>query len=56
MMAIRAGECEVDLAVGSEKLSNADLLGASTRHPADTWSAQGPVGAVATSKAASAPR
>ena len=46
-MAIKAGEADLSLAVGVEKLSGAGLLaGGSTRTDSDTWSPQGRFGAV----------
>jgi acetyl-CoA acetyltransferase len=49
IMAIKAGECEIGLAVGVEKLSGAGLLGAAGRPPKDTkvFEPHGRVGAVA---------
>ncbi|MCM3886198.1 thiolase family protein [Frankia sp. R82] len=48
IMAIRAGEADVGLAVGVEKLSGAGLLaGGTTKEQGDTWSPQGRFGAVA---------
>jgi acetyl-CoA acyltransferase len=47
IMAIKAGEAEVGLAVGVEKLSGAGLLGASARRAdGDTWQPSGRYGAV----------
>src|SRR5271165_1353212 len=48
VMAIKAGEAEVGLAVGAEKLSGAGLLGGGARAGADrkTWEPRGRVGAV----------
>jgi acetyl-CoA acyltransferase len=47
IMAIKAGEAEVGLAVGVEKLSGAGLLGASARKAdGDTWQPSGRYGAV----------
>jgi len=46
-MAIKAGECDLGLAVGVEKLSGAGLLGGGGRREAsDTWTPQGRFGAV----------
>ncbi len=48
IMAIRAGETDVGLAVGVEKLSGAGLLaGGTAQQQGDTWSPQGRFGAVA---------
>ncbi|MCK9923772.1 thiolase family protein [Frankia sp. AgPm24] len=48
IMAIRAGEADVGLAVGVEKLSGAGLLaGGTAQRQGDTWSPQGRFGAVA---------
>lgn len=48
IMAIRAGETDVGLAVGVEKLSGAGLLaGGTAQRQGDTWSPQGRFGAVA---------
>ncbi|WP_018500768.1 thiolase family protein [Parafrankia discariae] len=48
VMAIRAGETEVGLAVGAEKLSGAGLLAGGTRaEEGDRWSREGRYGAVA---------
>lgn len=47
VMAIKAGECDMGLAVGVEKLAGAGLLGASGRKKdADTWQPQGRQGAI----------
>jgi acetyl-CoA acetyltransferase len=47
MMAIKAGECEMGLAVGVEKLSGAGMLGAGMGVAAsDTWTPTGRFGAV----------
>ncbi len=49
IMAIKAGEADMGLAVGVEKLAGAGLLaGAAARKPADTFEPQGRLGAVAT--------
>src|SRR5687768_4409687 len=50
IMAIKAGECDMGLAVGVEKLSGAGLLGGGGRPKSDddTWSPRGRYGAVAT--------
>jgi len=49
MMAIKAGECEMGLAVGVEKLSGAGMLGAGMGVAAsDEWTPTGRFGAVAT--------
>lgn len=49
IMAIKAGECEMGLAVGVEKLSGAGLLGGGGRSKSDddTWEPTGRYGAVA---------
>jgi acetyl-CoA acetyltransferase len=48
IMAVRAGECDMGLAVGVEKLSGAGLLtGGSRKTDADTWEPKGRYGAVA---------
>ncbi len=49
IMAIKAGECDMGLAVGVEKLSGAGLLGGGGRKKSDddTWTPDGRVGAVA---------
>ncbi len=49
IMAIKAGECDMGLAVGVEKLAGAGLLGAGGRAKSDTntWTPQGRFGAVA---------
>ena len=48
IMSVKAGECDMGLAVGVETLAGAGLLAAGTRTPdSDTWSPQGPYGAVA---------
>ena len=48
IMAIKAGECDMGLAVGVEKLSGAGLLsGGSRAGDSDTWSPRGRYGAVA---------
>ena len=48
IMAVKAGECDMGLAVGVEKLSGAGLLsGGSRKEDADTWTPKGRYGAVA---------
>lgn len=49
IMAVKAGECDMGLAVGVEKLSGAGLLGGGGRGKSDddTWSPKGRYGAVA---------
>ncbi len=48
LMAVKAGECDMGLAVGVEKLSGAGLLaGASRQADSDTWEPSGRYGAVA---------
>lgn len=48
MMAVKAGECDVGLAVGVEKLAGAGLLGGrSPKTDSDTWVPHGRQGAVA---------
>jgi len=48
IMAIKAGECDMGLAVGVEKLSGAGLLGGGNRKAdSDTWTPTGRFGAVA---------
>ncbi len=48
IMAIRAGECDMGLAVGVEKLSGAGLLaGGARKKESDTWEPSGRFGAVA---------
>ncbi len=48
IMAIKAGECDMGLAVGVEKLSGAGLLsGGNRKADSDTWAPTGRVGAVA---------
>ncbi len=49
VMAIKAGECDMGLAVGVEKLSGAGLLGAGGKKKSDddTWAPDGRFGAVA---------
>ncbi|MFN8019582.1 MAG: thiolase family protein [Acidimicrobiales bacterium] len=48
IMAIKAGEAEIGLAVGVEKLSGAGLLmGGSRKEDADTWTPSGRQGAIA---------
>jgi acetyl-CoA acyltransferase len=47
-MAVKAGECDMGLAVGVEKLAGAGLLaGGSRKSDADTWTPSGRYGAVA---------
>jgi acetyl-CoA acetyltransferase len=47
VMAVKAGEAEIGLAVGVEKLSGAGLLAGGTRKDdADTWTPSGRVGAI----------
>jgi acetyl-CoA acetyltransferase len=47
-MAVKAGECDMGLAVGVEKLAGAGLLsGGSRKSDADTWTPKGRYGAVA---------
>jgi acetyl-CoA acetyltransferase len=47
VMALKAGECEMGLAVGVEKLAGAGLLaGASRKGESDTWAPSGRYGAV----------
>src|SRR5689334_7130626 len=50
IMAVKAGECDMGLAVGVEKLAGAGLLGAGGRpkQDNDTWTPRGRYGAVAT--------
>lgn len=48
LMALKAGEAEMGLAVGVEKLSGAGLLGASPAAAPDTWRPNGRFGAVTT--------
>jgi len=49
IMAIKAGECDMGLAVGVEKLSGAGLLGGFFTQPeSETWTPSGRYGAVAT--------
>jgi len=50
IMAVKAGECDMGLAVGVEKLAGAGLLGGGGRAKADakTWTPSGRYGAVAT--------
>ncbi len=50
IMAVKAGECDMGLAVGVEKLAGAGLLGGGGRakHDASTWTPSGRYGAVAT--------
>ncbi|MFV0315338.1 MAG: thiolase family protein [Microthrixaceae bacterium] len=48
MMAVKAGECDMGLAVGVEKLAGAGLLaGGSRKEASDTWEPHGRQGAVA---------
>ncbi|MCP3939373.1 MAG: thiolase family protein [Actinomycetia bacterium] len=47
IMAIRAGECDMGLAVGVEKLAGAGLLGAVAQSDVDEWQPEGRFGAVA---------
>src|SRR5205814_3177137 len=48
IMAIKAGECDMGLAVGVEKLAGAGLLaGGSRKSDSDTWEPKGRYGAVA---------
>jgi acetyl-CoA acyltransferase len=48
IMAVKAGECDLGLAVGVEKLSGAGLLSGGNRRPdSDTWEPHGRYGAVA---------
>jgi acetyl-CoA acetyltransferase len=48
IMAVKAGECDMGLAVGVEKLSGAGLLsGGSRKEDSDTWQPKGRFGAVA---------
>ncbi len=48
IMAVKAGECDMGLAVGVEKLAGAGLLsGGSRKDDADTWTPKGRYGAVA---------
>ncbi|HMQ26086.1 MAG TPA: thiolase family protein [Acidimicrobiales bacterium] len=48
IMAVKAGECDMGLAVGVEKLAGAGLLsGGSRKDDADTWTPKGRFGAVA---------
>ena len=48
IMAVKAGECAMGLAVGAEKLSGAGLLaGGSRKDDSDTWTPRGRYGAVA---------
>jgi acetyl-CoA acetyltransferase len=48
IMAVKAGECDLGLAVGVEKLAGAGLLvGGSRKDDADTWTPRGRFGAVA---------
>jgi len=47
VMAVKAGECDIGLAVGVEKLSGAGLLAGNARSDSDTWTPEGRLGAVA---------
>jgi acetyl-CoA acyltransferase len=47
IMSVKAGECDMGLAVGVEKLSGVGLLGAKERKETTTWAASGRYGAVA---------
>src|SRR5947208_6092627 len=47
IMAVKAGECDMGLAVGVEKLAGAGLLGARERPAEKEWKPTGRVGAVA---------
>ncbi len=47
IMAIKAGECDMGLAVGVEKLSGVGLLGAAPQAATDEWTPSGRMGAVA---------
>ncbi len=48
IMAVKAGECDMGLAVGAEKLAGAGLLaGGSRKDDSDTWTPHGRYGAVA---------
>jgi acetyl-CoA acetyltransferase len=47
IMALRAGECEVGLAMGAEKLSGAGMLGLAETPSEDRWVPKGRFGAVA---------
>lgn len=47
IMALRAGECEVGLAMGAEKLSGAGMLGLAETPSEDKWVPKGRFGAVA---------
>ncbi|MCB0989586.1 MAG: thiolase family protein [Acidimicrobiales bacterium] len=47
IMAIKAGECDMGLAVGVEKLAGAGLLGATAQTDQDEWTPEGRVGAIA---------
>ncbi len=48
IMAVKAGECDMGLAVGAEKLAGAGLLaGGSRKDDGDTWTPHGRYGAVA---------
>jgi acetyl-CoA acyltransferase len=48
IMAVKAGECDMGLAIGAEKLAGAGLLaGGNRKDDADTWTPKGRYGAVA---------
>src|SRR5437868_13174413 len=47
IMAVKAGECDMGLAVGVEKLAGAGLLGARERSEEKSWKPSGRYGAVA---------
>jgi len=48
IMAVKAGECDLGLAIGAEKLAGAGLLaGGNRKDDADTWTPKGRYGAVA---------
>src|SRR3954449_10434840 len=47
VMAVKAGECDMGLAVGVEKLAGAGLLGARERPAEKEWKPSGRMGAVA---------
>lgn len=46
VMAIQAGDCDMGLAVGTEKLSGAGLLGGAPKSDAEEWTRNGRFGAV----------
>ncbi len=46
IMAVKAGECDMGLAVGVEKLAGAGLLGVKAAKTTDTWTPEGRFGAV----------